>query len=56
MIKFRYILCLIMTTALLCPMSLIANVTFKFSNGTIDAGELKMRMENNIFSIINRNY
>ena len=43
---------LILVLALLCPIHGIANVTFKFSAGTIDAGTLKTRMENNITALL----
>lgn len=43
---------LFLSLALLCQLNSMANVTFKFSAGTIDAGTLKTRMENNISALL----
>lgn len=52
MVQMKSIQSLILVLALLCPIHGIANVTFKFSAGTIDAGTLKTRMENNITALL----
>lgn len=52
MVQMKKINLIILLTALLSQLSVMANVSFKFSAGTIDAGPLKTKMETNISALL----